>query len=96
MVGHTGELILTFYESGLRLVFEAGRLVGIEEWKPVPDWQSGDAGFPKLTFLQLVFGYRTLTELKFAFADCWTKDDQAAVLLDILFPKKASRVWPIS
>ena len=96
LAGHTGELKLTFYESGLRLVFEAGRLVGIEEWVPVPDRHSGGAGFPKLTFLQLVFGYRTLTELKFAFADCWTKDDQAAVLLDILFPKKASRVWPIS
>jgi hypothetical protein len=96
LVGHTGELKLTFYESGLRLVFEAGLIVAIEEWKPVPDKNSGDAGFPNLTFLQLVFGYRILAELKFVFADCWTTDEQAAVLIDILFPKRVSRVWPIS
>ncbi len=96
MVGHSGELKLTFYRSGIRLVFEVGHLVGVEAWKPEPDWHSGEAGFPGLTFLQLVFGYRSLTELKYAFADCWTKDDQAAALLDILFPKRASKVWPIS
>jgi len=96
MVGHTGELKLSFYESGLSLVFEAGCLVGTDKWNPLPDRHSGDACFPKLTFLQLVFGYRSLGELKFAFADCWTKDEQAAVLLEILFPKRASQVWPIS
>ncbi len=96
MVGHSGELKLTFYSSGLGLVFETGRLVGIGEWKPEPNRDSGEAGFPELTFLQLVFGYRSLTELKYAFADCWTKDDQAAVLLDILFPRRNSQVWPVS
>ncbi len=96
MVGHSGELKLTFYRSGLRLVFETGQMVGIEEWKPIPQGHSGDAGFPGLTFLQLVFGYRNLADLKFAFADCWTKNDQARALLEILFPKLASSVWPIS
>jgi hypothetical protein len=96
LVGHTGELKLTFYETGLRMVFEEGRIMEVEEWKPALNKNSGDAGFPNLTFLQLVFGYRNLTELKFAFADCWTKNEQSAVLLDILFPKKASQVWPIS
>ena len=96
LVGHSGELKLTFYRSGLRLVFETGQMVGIEEWKPTPQGHSGDAGFPGLTFLQLVFGYRNLADLKFAFADCWAKNDQARVLLEILFPKQASRVWPVS
>jgi hypothetical protein len=96
LVGHSGELKLTFYRSGLRLVFETGQMVGIEEWNPTPHGHSGDAGFPGLTFLQLVFGYRNLADLKFAFADCWTKNDQARVLLEILFPKLASRVWPVS
>ncbi len=96
MAGHTGELKLTFYETGLRLVFEGGQLVVVEAWKPTPNKNSGDAGFPNLSFLQLVFGYRTLAELKHAFADCWTKSGQSAVLLDILFPKKASQVWPVS
>jgi GNAT superfamily N-acetyltransferase len=96
LVGHTGELKLTFYRSGLWLSFKSGRLVDIEEWKPTPHRHSGDAGFPELTFLQLLFGYRDLKELKFAFADCWTKSDQARRLLEVIFPKKPSQVWPVS
>ncbi len=96
MVGHTGELNLTFYETGLRLIFKGGRIIGAEGWKPTPNKNSGDAAFPNLTFLQLLFGYRNLKELQYAFADCWTKNEQSGVLLDILFPKKASHVWPIS
>ena len=96
MIGHSGEIKLTFYGSGLRLVLEDGRLVVVEDWKPQPDRNSGDAGFPELTFLQLVFGYRSLSELKYAFADCWTRGDQTAILLDILFPKMASSVWSVS
>jgi hypothetical protein len=96
MVGHSGELKITFYGDGIRLVFEKGRLTGIEKWKPEPTLNSGDAGFPDLTFLQLLFGYRDLSELKYAFADCWAKEDLVSVLLDILFPKKVSQVWPLS
>jgi hypothetical protein len=96
MISHSGEIKLTFYNSGLRLVFEAGRLTGVEEWKPSPYRHSGKAGFPGLTFLQLIFGYRSLSELKYAFADCWTRDDQARALLEVLFPKRASSVWPVS
>lgn len=96
LAGHSGELKLTFYRTGLRLVLEEGRFAAVEVWKPEPDRNSGDAGFPGLTFLQLVFGYRSLAELKFAFADCWTKGDQTPVLLDMLFPKMPSSVWPLS
>ena len=96
LVGHTGEIKMTFYKTGLRLVFEKGRMVAVEDWKPEPDRNAGNAGFPELTFLQLVFGYRSLSELKYAFADCWTKGDQTVILLEILFPKMASSVWPIS
>lgn len=96
MVGHSGEVKITFYGDGIRLVFEKGRLVGIEAWKPEPTPNSGDAGFPDLTFTQLLFGYRDLNELKYAFADCWAKEDQVAVLLDFLFPKKVSQIWPLS
>jgi hypothetical protein len=96
LAGHSGEIRLTFYRSGLRIVFEKGKIVGVEAWKPSPYGHSGDAGFPGLTFLQLVFCYRSLAELKFAFADCWTRDDLARALLEILFPKMVSRVWPVS
>jgi hypothetical protein len=96
LVGYSGVLKITFYHSGLRLVFKQGRLVEVDDWNPTPHGHSGEAGFPELTFLQLVFGYRNLEELKYAFADCWTKSDQISALLEALFPKRASRVWPIS
>lgn len=94
--GHTGELKISFYRSGLRLNFESGQLVQVESWKPTPQGHSGDAGFPGLTFLQLCFGYRSLEELRYAFADCWTNNDTAQALLEILFPKQASNIWPVS
>ncbi|MEW5872187.1 MAG: GNAT family N-acetyltransferase [Chloroflexota bacterium] len=94
--GHSGELRLTFYRDGVRLEFEAGRLVKVEAWQPEPQGHSGEAAFPGLTFLQLLFGYRTLEELGYAFADCWWKNDQVLGLLNALFPKQASNVWPVS
>jgi len=95
-VGHSGELKLSFYRKGLRLVFEQGRLAQVEDWHPTPFGHSGDARFPALTFLQLLFGYRSLGELGAAFADCSVDNDMARALLNILFPKQVSDVWPVS
>jgi hypothetical protein len=92
--GHTGELKLSFYRSGARLVFEQGRITTVEAWKPTPD-AGGDAAFPNYTFLQLLFGYRTLDELRYAFADCWA-GNSARALLEVLFPKRNSDIWPIA
>jgi hypothetical protein len=94
VVGHSGELKISFYRDGLRLVFDGGRLAVVETWQPTPD-DSGKAAFPDLTFLQLVFGYRSLEELAYAFADCWVADDEARALLNALFPKKSSDVWAV-
>jgi hypothetical protein len=96
LAGHSGELKITFYRSGLCLAFEKGRLSQVEAWRPAPLGHSGNAAFPDLTFLQLLFGYRTLDELKHSFADCWTNTDDAQALLQALFPKRASDVWPVS
>ncbi|MDQ4075434.1 MAG: GNAT family N-acetyltransferase [Chloroflexota bacterium] len=92
---YSGELTLNFYRGGLRLRFDEGRLTEVEEWQP-PFAEAGKAAFPRLTFLQLLFGYRALDELEYAFADCFTKDDEARALLNLLFPKHASDVWPVS
>jgi GNAT superfamily N-acetyltransferase len=94
LAGHTGELKISFYRDGMRLVLEEGRLKAVDPWKPTGD-DEGVAGFPGLTFLQLLLGYRTLEELDYAFADCWTRTGEARVLLDTLFPKQASLVWPV-
>jgi hypothetical protein len=95
LAGYTGELKINFYRDGLRLVFERGRLACIEAWKPTSA-ESGSAAFPDLTFLQLLLGYRSLEELGYAFADCWTASDEARALLNTLFPKQASAVWPVA
>ena len=94
-VGHTGELKLSFYRSGVRLAFEAGRLTAVEPWLPTPD-NNGSAAFPGLTFLQLLFGYRSLEELRGAFPDCWADGDTPRALLGILFPKQSSDFWPVA
>jgi GNAT superfamily N-acetyltransferase len=95
LVGHSGELKISLYRSGLRLGLEAGRLATVEAWAPTIS-DVGAAALPDLTFLQLLFGYRSLAELDGAFADCWLSSDAARALLNALFPKQASAVWPVS
>ncbi len=92
---HTGQLKLSFYRHGIRFVFQKGKII-IEPWQPLQDNEGkGHAGFPDLTFLQLLFGYRSLAQLRHAFSDCWTQGDDARVLLNVLFPKKQSNPWPV-
>ncbi len=93
---YSGELRLTFYRDGLRLGFEQGKLVKAEKYRPAPTGGSGEAGFPNLTFLHLLFGHRSLDELQYAFDDCWVDTDEAALVLNTLFPRQPSEVWPVS
>jgi GNAT superfamily N-acetyltransferase len=92
--GHSGELQLGFYQDGLRLVLDRGRLATVEAWEPGDNWETAP-GFPGLTFHQLLFGYRSLAELEYAFADCRVDDEESRVLIDTLFPKQPSYVWPV-
>lgn len=106
-VGHTGELRLSFYRSGLRLVIAEGRIKTVQPWAsprtaigldfglPSLDQRRPSAAFPDLTFLQLLFGYRSLDELEAAFPDCLTRGHEPRALLQALFPKAPSKVWPI-
>jgi hypothetical protein len=89
IVGYSGEICISFYRSGLRLVFKEGRLAAIENWKPSPE-EHGSAAFPDLTFLQLVFGYRSYEELEQSYADCTYDNDEIRVVMNTLFPKKSS------
>ena len=92
---HSREIRISLYRIGLRMRIEHGKITGIDSWKPTPK-EEGDAAFPGLTFLQLLFGYRSFEELIYAFADCWCNTDEVRTLLDILFPKKLSNVYPIA
>lgn len=95
--GHSGALTLGFYRNGVRLVFDQGRLTTTEHWHPAPDARTphADANFPEHTFLHVLFGHRSMEELEYIFRDCWAKEDATRELVNVLFPKQASHVWPI-
>ena len=102
LAGYTGEFKLSFYRAGTRLAFERGRLTAAEPWRPSPSARGclpdahGHASFPDFSFLKLLFGYRDLDELHQAFPDCLVHGDDSRMLLEILFPKRPSHLWPLS
>lgn len=89
--GYSGSLRLNLYKSGVKLTFENGKLTESATYKPQPN-EMGEIGLPDLTVLQLVFGYRSLDELRTAYADCYWDNDEARLLATTLFPKKPSWV----
>lgn len=93
--GHSREIRVGFYRDGLQMVIEKGRLTVIEQWMPSPE-QGGDIAFPDRTFLQMLFGYRSYSEIHAAFADCWCDREEVRILMEILFPKKLSDVFPLA
>lgn len=93
--GYSREIKISFYRDGLRFVIEHGHITTIEAWKPTPK-DDGNIAFPNLTFLQMLFGYRSYEELHYAFPDCWCDDEDVRVLLTAMFPKKVSNIHPIA
>lgn len=91
--GYTGEVKLSFYRGGLRLVFEAGRLTTAEGWAPGA-WDAGNAAFPPLVFLQLLFGHHSLAALQAIYPDIWV-NDSVRPLLESLFPARLSWALPL-
>ncbi len=91
--GYTGEVKLSFYRGGLRLAFAAGRLATAEAWAPSA-WDAGNAAFPPLVFLQLLFGHHSLAALQAIYPDIWVNDG-VRPLLETLFPTRLSWVLPL-
>ncbi|MBE9525325.1 MAG: GNAT family N-acetyltransferase [Chloroflexi bacterium] len=94
LVGHSGNLKLCFFQTGILLTFTRGNLSKVETYKP-EHAQDGDVLFPDLTFLQVLFGYRSFDEVERAFADCYARNDHGRALVKFLFPKKPSNIWSI-
>lgn len=92
---YSGEVKLNFYRHGIKLVIEQGRIPAIIQL-PMDALSDATASFPDLTFLQLLFGLRSMDELEYAFIDCSSKNLESKNLINTLFPKKVSRVWVIS
>ena len=91
--GHSGEYLLGLYPKGIHLTLENGRIY-FDAWKP-NNAEDGNAVFPMLTFLQILFGYRSFEELDHAFPDCFWTDESTHVIINALFPKKNSHVFGI-
>jgi len=92
--GYSGDLKLSFYRDGVRIVFDKGRIVRVRRW-PRPGDANAGAKFPDLSFLQLLFGCRSFAELEEWYADCYTRGNDARMLLRSLFPKRPSNVHGI-
>ena len=65
-----------------------------EPWHTQAYGHDASAGFPPLVFLQLLFGYHSLDELRAFLPDAWASPE-AVLLLAVLFPKQASVVQPL-
>ncbi len=84
---YSGELKIGYFDlTGMRLQFHDGRLLDI---LPLRGKDGYDVQFPWHSFWNLVFGYHTLEELAAVLVDIET-NARAAVLLNILFPKRRS------
>ncbi|GHO95740.1 hypothetical protein KSF_057880 [Reticulibacter mediterranei] len=94
VAGYSGELKLDFYRGGLRMVFADGRLTTAEHWNvPVYDSNAG-GGFAPLVFLQLLFGHRSLNDLRYAFPEVWANPN-TEIVLNALFPTRPSYPFPL-
>lgn len=89
MSGYSGKLRLNFYRSQLALVFEAGKLTAVSPYQ-AKEYSDADALFPEYTFYHILFGHRSLAEVNAIWPDCYAKNGETAVLIDILFPKRPS------
>ncbi len=96
---YTGKLNIGFTTGGLRIFFLNGKLSAERRLPTQNDlsetWDTVDALFPGLTFLQLLFGFRTLEDIEYAYPDCLITSVEARSVLKALFPKRPSMVYGI-
>lgn len=84
--GYTGTLSIAFQDTrGVKIHFEGGSLKDVT----TEDMDYGDAGFPYLMFLNVLFGHHTPSELMQVLPEVYA-NRQARLLLNILFPKQRS------
>src|SRR5262249_50005913 len=106
VAGHTGALRIGFGRGGVRLAFDRGRPGAIEEGTAAVGLGGQEMGpassgpgrahapFPGLVLRQLLFGFRSLEQLEDAFPDVMVRPGEARPLLEALFPRCPSDLWP--
>jgi hypothetical protein len=89
MVGYTGTVHISCYGSGVILEWQDGRLSAVRNTRPPIMGEGADACLPYDTFLMLLFGRKSLTDIRFWHHEAHASTE-ATQLLDILFPKNPS------
>jgi hypothetical protein len=93
--GHTGDLKVSFFRSGIKFSFDKGALKQIENYTP-KDIDDGDFLCPDLTFLRILLGHNSSEELEEMLADCFPRNDHGRALMRFLFPKQTSCIWMLN
>ncbi|RUS29477.1 acyl-CoA N-acyltransferase [Jimgerdemannia flammicorona] len=89
---YTGKLAISFYDRhvpGVFIAVDRGRVVAVEE---LARGLEGNARFPPLTFLQVLFGRRSVGELKHVFPDIEVASPEVEGLIGELFPSGRSEM----
>ena len=87
--GLSREIQICFYRDSVNLRFEAGRLAAVAATGPT----EGAITFPPLTFIPVLFGHRTVEQLRLAYPDI-SVDGSVRLLFETLFPLMASFIYP--
>ncbi len=90
--GLTAELCVNLFREAYLLRFERGKLNGVDPLGFVDASMGADGGdlcIPPDAFVRLIFGYRTLDELRDAWPDIVIRP-ASRHLLDVLFPRLSS------
>lgn len=81
----TGELKIGFFTlKGIKIIFDNGQITDVVEIELAQ--YEPDAALPYHTFLNVVFGHRTLRDLVYILPEVYA-NQKADLLFDILFPK---------
>lgn len=90
--GYTGTLNIGLYdtERQLSLSFDKGKLVAVDN----NQFSRSDAYFSSDTFKQLIFGYKSIRDIE-EYTPESLVNNEARIILDILFPKKESKILSI-
>ena len=83
----TGELLLSFYRDGMSIKFENGE-ISSAEFTGAIQRAKASALFPDLTFLQVLFGNRSIEQMKVAYRDAYASSKAMESLIGILFGRR--------
>jgi hypothetical protein len=87
--GLSREIQICFYRDSVTLRFDAGRLAAAIASGPA----QGAINFPPLTFTPVLFGHRTVEQMRLAYPDLSVRDSER-LLFETLFQPLAAFIYP--